>query len=263
MNIMKNLIFQYHLEVCASPELLDTYEQSGKISSERFKKYAEHIGADYEFATEPTYVTVGEYPRGEERYFEWFRLIYDDKYDEYDNILFVDHDIIPNTDKNIFDHIEGDINGVYESEWEGWSPWDNYNSADSAMKENILHIYSKMERMNYPIVNIFSPTPSQMMVVNTGVLILTREGRKILREELGDWKPYVDDSWTDKDNPLPTWISNDQYWFSWECAKKDIEVNCMDRRWNGKSIRDDVFHDNYFIHFQGIEERMRLVEMFK
>jgi hypothetical protein len=253
---MKNLIFQYHLDHPVK-EYNKIYAESGKISSSRFRKYAELIGAEYEFATEPTYVTVGEYPRGEELYFEWFRLIYDEKYEEYDNILFVDHDIIPNTTMNIFDHIEGDINGVYESEWETWAPWDNFSKYADRTKDDVVELYRKMERMNYPIVNIYEPTPSIMMIVNTGVLVLTKEGRKMLRENLGDWKKYVDDSWIDKDKPSSSWLSNDQFFFSWECALHDIEVHCMNKFWNGKyTYNEENYADSYFIHFQGCRDKL-------
>ena len=57
------------------------------------------------------------------------RLVYDKIYDDYDKLLFVDADIICNTEENIFDLMDCDVYGVFESDIEtsngrGYASWD-------------------------------------------------------------------------------------------------------------------------------------------
>lgn len=106
---MKNLVFQYYIPYEMNDKDIGGIEMpawahAGKRSAQA---YAQLCGA--------------EYILDHERYFEHIdprldstKIIFDEKWDEYDNILSIDLDMLISTKENIFDLITGDVAMVHE-----------------------------------------------------------------------------------------------------------------------------------------------------
>jgi hypothetical protein len=108
---MNNLIYQYYLPYKGHDK---GYNDPGKrmprwaeIGIDSARKYADSIGVKYILSDQP-------YMNSSINAFESFRLIFDKSFDQYDNILLLDVDMIVNTRENIFDLEVGDIAMVHE-----------------------------------------------------------------------------------------------------------------------------------------------------
>lgn len=129
---MHNLIYQYFI-----PYLDQTHlNESGiglpswvKIGADSAKKYADTIGAEYMFSDQ-------KYMFSTINVFESFRVIFDKKFDDYDNVFVLDVDTIVNTTESIFDIDIQDVAMVHELGVENRPPvpgasfdenfWKNY-----------------------------------------------------------------------------------------------------------------------------------------
>ncbi len=106
---MRNLIFQYYIPYEAGDAdmggfRLPEWAQGGSYSARR---YAEICGAEYELSNERYFKHLD--PR-----LDSLRIFYDEKYDEYDNILCLDLDMLIKTRENIFEKDIGDVAMVHE-----------------------------------------------------------------------------------------------------------------------------------------------------
>jgi len=119
---MKNLIFQYIIlsdTVDERGELggrkrSDVYREMADISRRSFEIYAKKLDCDYLFSEEQVLTKGHDNPVS--YLFECLRVIYDESFDKYDKVLFLDTDIVCNTSENIFDQSEAEVFGVYESD---------------------------------------------------------------------------------------------------------------------------------------------------
>lgn len=106
-----NLIYQYFIPY----QGVDAKYNDGaiglpnwaKIGMESAKKYANSIGAEYMFSDEI-------YMNSTLNVFESLRIVFDESFDKYDNILVLDIDMIINTSESIFDFKVNDIGLVHE-----------------------------------------------------------------------------------------------------------------------------------------------------
>ena len=110
---MKNLIYQYFVPytILLNPNENKTKEfpEWAKIGRESAKNYADTIGAEYMFQ-DKKYMNEKTL-----NVFESFRIIFDETFDEYDNILLLDIDMIVNTKEDIFKIKVDDIGMVHEA----------------------------------------------------------------------------------------------------------------------------------------------------
>lgn len=122
---MNNLIYQYYLPYKTNetkPKWVDIGVQSAK-------DYANTIGVEYMFHDKP-------WMNSSINVFESLRLIFDESFDQYDNILLLDVDMIVNTTENIFDIPVADVGMVHEHGVSNRTPvpgaafdytfWNNY-----------------------------------------------------------------------------------------------------------------------------------------
>src|SRR5882672_2044948 len=99
---MKTLVYQYYISQVKD----GTPPEWVNISVRKFKEYAKKHGSEYIFETHPRYSSF---------YFEHLYLIYKDYFQQFDKILYVDVDVIPeNLEENIFDIPFKDIAAVPE-----------------------------------------------------------------------------------------------------------------------------------------------------
>lgn len=106
---MSNLIFQYYIPYEAGDShyggvKMPSWAITGSISA---KNYADKIGAEYLLSHDRYFTHLD--PR-----LDSLRLFYDESFDEYDNILCLDLDMLVNTDENVFELDFEDVAMVHE-----------------------------------------------------------------------------------------------------------------------------------------------------
>ena len=227
----------------------ELYRRTADLSARSFSIYADKIGATHHYSTKQVFTKGCE--GSTSLLFECLRMVYDPLYDDYDKVLFVDADIICNTEENIFDVVEDgiDVTGVFESEIRtekdgGYNTWD-YN------KDTLKLLTDKYERNNIPVV----PTepqyrPSAVTTFNTGVLVWTKEARLKARERFDSWYDYMKDG---DEHGDPFWLNNDQPFISGQLMKHGFKVKSIDQKWNDTPTHwsDDRGYDMNFLHYTG------------
>ena len=237
----------------------DLYRQSSEISKKSFAIYADKIGAKHHFSTRQVY-TKGSSGAPQSYLYECLRVIYDPIYDEYDNVLFADSDIIANTNKNIFNLVDDhEMYGIYESEIRtgngcGYNSWDFKDEAFNQIK-------TKFDRLSLPIVGLDSPfRPSKFAMLNTGVVLWTKEGRMKARKNFDDWKVFFYDGLSNKDMP---WLNNDQPFISSQIIKHNMKLKCIGQTWNDTPNHYRSYEDwknQNFLHYTGGDGKVQLIE---
>lgn len=267
---MKNIIFQYmitdeRVDRRGSPKEWvngtrgDLYRESSEISKKSFAIYAKKIGVDHHFSTRQVY-TKGSSGAPRSYLYECLRVIYDPIYDKYDNVLFADSDIIANTEENIFDLVDDhEMYGIYESEIRTGNG-GGYNSWDFKDKQ-FEQIKTKFDRLGLPVRGLESPfRPSRFAMLNTGVVLWTKEGRMKAREHFDDWKIFFYDGLTHRDMD---WVNNDQPFISSQILKHDMKLKCIDQTWNDTPnhyLSYDDWKDQNFLHYTGGGGKVQLIE---
>lgn len=264
---MKNLIFQYIILNDAvdtergkigDRNRTDVYREMADISSRSFKIYADHIGAEHFFTTEA--LVTKDYSDSLSCYFEVLRLIYDTDFDAYDKVLFLDTDIVCNTFENIFDVSEAEVAGVFESDIKSDQP-GGYNAWDYDQK--LFKDYcEKFEANDCPIVPVFPPNePSRLMIMNTGVMVWTRDARIKAREKFDDWT-----KWQFGEPQKHMSINNDQPYISAQLMKHEFDVEGIDQTWNDTPTHyDDVEGkglQSNFLHYTGGGNKKVMIDQY-
>lgn len=266
---MKNAIFQY---MVVNPRIdeergeikgrkrSELYLECAHQSSLSFQDYAELVDADYFYSDEQVYTKDHDDPTA--LLFECLRVIYDPMFDEYDKVLFADTDIIANTTENIFDVCEeGDVWGVLESDivtanGGGYNSWDYKH-------ETYLNFAKKFQQHDCPIVPRFPPEnrKSKLTVLNTGVVVWSREARLRAREVFLHWT-----EWFYREPAFHMSIMNDQPYISGQLMKHDFDLVCLDQTWNDSphyKPYDKFFEVAKFCHYTGGEWKVDMLEHVK
>jgi len=265
---MKNAIFQYmvvnkRIDDERGPiqgrKRSELYLECAHESSVSFQEYAELIGADYHYSDEMVHCAGVDDPTA--LLFECLRVIYDPMFDQYDKVLFADTDIIVNTKDNIFDECEdGEVFGVLESDYVtesggGYNSWD-YKQAtyESFMRKFRAH--------GVPIVPVMPPNrPSKLTILNTGVVVWTREARLRAREVFMDWK-----DWYYEGPQEHMSVMNDQPFISGQLMKHDFDLVTIDQTWNDSphyATEEEFFKKAKFCHYTGGEWKIDMLRHVK
>ena len=262
---MKNLIFQYLIlsdsvdtsrKDIEGRKRTEVYKEITDISSRSFQIYAKKLGCDY-FFTNDQYVTKGHTDHLA-YFFEVLRIIYDESFDQYDKVLFLDTDIVCNTEENIFEESDAEVYGVFESDiitssGRGYNSWD--------FKESVfLDFQKKFEAHNCPIVPIFPPNqPSRLTIMNTGVLVWNREARIRARECFESWE-----DWAFR-GPQSGGLSVccDQPFISAQLMKHDFDIEGIDQKWNDTPTHYDTIQEGFksnFLHYTSGQNKLTLID---
>ena len=253
---MKNAIFQYMI---VNPRVDEErgkiegrtrsklYQECAFASSQSFQQYAELIDADYYYSDEQVFTKGDEDPTA--LLFECLRVIYDPMFDQYDKVLFADTDIIVNTEENIFDVCEdGDVWGVLESDiithnGGGYNSWDYKGST-------YRNFVAKFQMHDVPIVPSLPPSrPSKLTILNTGIVVWSREARLRAREVFMDWK-----EWFNAEPKFHMSVMNDQPFISGQLMKHDFDLVTLDQTWNDSphyATEDEFFEKAKMCHYTG------------
>ena len=233
------------------------YSECADISRKSFEIYADKIGADYLYSDQAVY-TKDEYERDTTVcLFECLRLIYDPIFDEYDNVFFADTDIVVNTDESIFDIHEGDVTGILESDIRtatggGYNGWDY---KESTYNDQVR----KFEHHGIPITPAMPPNrPSKIQIMNTGVVVWSKQARLRAREVFDDWK-----EWYFEGPQIHMSLMNDQPYLSGQFVKHDFDLNLiLDQTWNDSphyATEDEFFEKAKMCHYTGGEWKVDMI----
>lgn len=277
--MMKNIIFQYLVVDDAVDERGDIngrkrselYKEMADISRTSFEKYADIIGCEYMYSDERVFTKDKGYPQDSTALlFECLRVVYDPYFDQFDKVLFADTDIVVNTKENIFDISDAEVYGVLESDIRtevdgGYNAWD--------FKESIyLDYVEKHDMHNCPIIPSFgigTKFDSKITIMNTGVVVWTKEARLRARELFDDWEPWCcPDKFDPNAKVHHTSIRNDQPFISAQFMKHDFDIESVDQKWNDTPTHyNDPQHwidtgKSYFLHYTGGDQKAIMVDLY-
>jgi hypothetical protein len=231
------------------------YEEVAKISRESFEKYAERIDATHIYSNKR--VATEGHGCSTSLLHECARVWLDPIFDQYDNLLFADTDIVVNTDENIFDLMESgaDVYGVLESDFVtasggGYNSWDGPGDTyDNFCRKFSLH--------DCPIVPVMPPNrPSKITIMNTGVVLWTKEARLRARELFLPWEEWC------YSGDFHMSIMNDQPYISAQLMKHDFDIETIDQTWNDSphyASEEEFFQKARFCHYTGGEWKVDMV----
>lgn len=227
-----NLIYQCHL---------NGLPKWAFHSVDSINKYAKKIGVAHEFAKTSKLKGLDESIRMH-LYFNILNLIYDKKFDRYDDILYLDTDVLADPDaENIFDIPKKknvDVVGVYEKALGNSGP--GFNNPDIKKL-----FYAKYERFEIPIIR------KNIHQINTGVILFTKKGRLKARERFDDWIPWASD-------PIHrSVIDNDQPFLNAMFEKYQFNVMAIDDIWNMPAtwFSSHPCPKSNFYHFSGTAKK--------
>ena len=235
----------------------DLYNRVAAISKESFEQYAKLIGADHVYSSER--IATKGHGCSTSMLFECMRVIYDPMFDQYDNLLFVDTDIVCNTTENIFDVCEAgaDVYGVLESDIVTASG-GGYNSWDYKGK-TYDDFVAKFKQHGAPVLPTLPPSrPSKLTIVNTGVVIWTKEARLKARELFDPWE-----DWCYGKPEYHMSIMNDQPYISAMLGKYEFDMECLDQTWNDSphyKTEQEFFDKAKFCHYTGGDWKVDMVK---
>ena len=237
---MKNLVVQYYLGGG-----MPTWANVSKYS---IQKYCERFDIEYEFHGKPI---MKDLPAP---HFENLFLLYDDKYDEYDNILYLDIDIVDRKmNQNIFDFEVDDVGAVQDRflvELEGpdkeraaykkltyENGWFNFEiDAHNAIREKYGDFKWKT-----------SPTYKPLdQFVNTGLLLWSKKGREKAKKLFTSVQEYVRIDFGP--TPAHKFQGLDQLYINWQFAINDFKITELPREWNNQEWNKPNLV-NQFVHF--------------
>ena len=231
---MKTLIYQYYSG--------GSVPRWAHISVAKFKEYAERHNREHLFSTEA---------HTENHYFGHTRLLYDSLFEQYDKVLYVDVDIVPeNMDANIFDeHIE-DVGAIPEYNAPGLQAVPYY------ALPNVEAYYRKVAPgFNIPVVQPRSVVAPYLMF-NSGVLLYSHAGRKKARDTFLHWKKW-NQSTKGKIMPLDQTYITGQITKNLNYTELDLKWNCFPRY---KFHEGQTPAEMNFIHYTGGETKKKLIE---
>ena len=231
------------------------YREVADISRTSFEEYAKKIGADHVYSDERV-VTKG-HGCSTSLLHECARVWLDPMFDQYDNLLFVDTDIVVNTEENIFDVMESgaDVYGVLESDFVtanggGYNSWDY-------KEDNYRDFCRKFDLHDCPIVPVMPPNrPSKLTIMNTGVVLWSKEARLRARELFMNWEDWC------YTGDFHMSIMNDQPYISAQLMKHEFDVETIDTTWNDSphyATEREFFENAKFCHYTGGEWKVDMV----
>jgi lipopolysaccharide biosynthesis glycosyltransferase len=221
------------------------------VSSDTIKKYADKVGADYNFSTTVQMPGLNKF-NPMHRYFNILNIIYNDWFDQYDDILYVDCDVIADSEAdNIFEipkakHL--DVIAISEKHVNGgdYSPGFHINHK---IKKDFIDLYN-----NYGIDVFHNGKRKEILQYNTGVVLFTKKGRKKFRKNV----PY--DEWINwvNSNGNSSYLGNDQPFLNFVFEKYKFNVKDIDDKWNMPAtwFRTNPCPKSHFYHFSGGDSKM-------
>lgn len=275
---MNNIIFQY-LVVNENVDKRgdingrkrsDLYLEMADISRRSFEIYAKEIGCEYLYSDERVF-TKGHGCAASTLY-ECLRVIYDPYFDQFDKVLFADTDIVVNTKENIFDVSDAEVYGVLESDIKTERGGGGYNAWDFN-KDTYQDYFEKFSQHDMPMIPSFGighSFDSKLTILNTGVVVWTKEARLKARELFSNWEEWCyPKAYGLKEHHMS--ICNDQPYISANLMKHNFDLESIPQMWNdtpphykdpNKWIEGKGDRKCYFLHYTGGDHKAIMVEQY-
>ena len=214
---MTNLVYQCYLSNPPTPKFV-------KISTDSLKFYADKVGADYIFTRKSKLEKITDSIVN--RYFNILNIIYDPWFDQYDDILYVDCDVIADSRAdNIFKIPKAawvDVLAISEKRIDGAHMHPGFH--DPEIAKTFIEKY-KFHGMDDPFLNGKRKVIRQM---NTGVVLFTKKGRlkfrKLVKET--EWQSWATEC------PMHTALMVDQPFVNAVFDKYKFNVIDLNDTWN-------------------------------
>ena len=187
---MKNLIFQYYIPYEMNDKDMGGVEMPewAKAGSRSAQAYAKHCGAEYLLDHERYFQELD--PR-----LDSIKIIFDEKYDDYDHILSIDLDMLihSRTKENIFELDIGDVAMVHELGVHTGGPagWMR-RVMDAPLYQRGILAYGKHrfgKDWMFPKSKLYPD--ERFRYLNGGLQLWSREGRQKAREHFTSVDHYV------------------------------------------------------------------------
>jgi hypothetical protein len=230
-----NLIYQYYIG--------DEVPQFAKISRFTLSEYADKYGHEYLFST-TQYLpeeTHDNWKMGA-KFFDIIRVYMDPYFDQYDQVLFADVDVIASLSApDIFEYRPKHIAGWTEQKHPNGIAGPGYPKGSDKYQQ----IESAFKEFDAPMVESVSPH-AYTRILNSGVLLFSKEARILAREKFDDWRKWYNRKYR-------PWITLDQLYLSAMFNKYGFDVKELSNEWN---ITPSWFPANsdlngWFYHFSG------------
>ena len=241
----------------------ELYKRTASLSIKSFASYAKRIGVRHHYSTK-AWLTKDKKDMGSGLlpFFEVLRIVYDPMYDDFDDLLFVDTDVIANTREDIFKHadVKGvQVAGVFENDIEtanggGYNSWDFHSDQLKKVSDKYARSDMPVTPNKWSLKRIRHPEHGDMhsalTVMNTGVMVWTKEARLHAREVFDDWYAYMVDG--EKHNEA-LWLNNDQFFISGQFVKHGFDMKPLHQTWNDTPTHwhDERGYKNKFLHYTG------------
>lgn len=229
---MKNLIYQFW------EGNLSTGNAAGV---QLMEEYAKRIGVEYVFELNPTWPKEARVQRKNlgryNPHYGAFKPIFDLSFDDYDNILFCDTDVVPVDicNENIFEEFNEEI-GICE-EWMQPSLRTKHNMG-GINNANDNRWYDVIQK-NYGF-ELYRDSVGRPRVFNSGMVLYSKEGREKARQCFKDFKQYCD---LMSRSGLPPFYQGDQNYLNAMLPQFDWQL--MDYKWNSQIFfKPDTNGDN-------------------
>lgn len=230
---MKNVIYQYWD---------GNVRPSAQYGSDCMRAYSERIGADYVFDRNRNFGK--KYALGRVApYYGCFVPVYDDKYLEYDNVLFCDTDIFPveGLTENIFETFDGELAMAQEP----LQP--QYRFDEKLKKQCNWRTETRWQTLVRDKYGCKVPCDDQArpLVYNSGVVLYSNAGLRKCREQFKPFKEYVD--MVDRDSLCGGKVyGTDQGYLHAMAFAMDINFVELDVEWNRCITWDPYDEGNAF-----------------
>ena len=232
---MKNLLFQYYIPYESFDSdmggvTMPDWAQSGSRSAQR---YAALCGAEYELSHDRYFDHLD--PR-----LDSLRLFYDERFDEYDNILCLDLDMLIRSKENLFDIPVGDVAmvhelGVHTGGPSGWL----LNVMNPPLHERGIIAYGKHVFGNdwmFPKSKLYPQEKFRYM--NGGLQLWTKQGRLKAREHFTSVDHYTLHTRYTEQMYINLQLSQPIF----EVTELPTEWNRMPYQWKGRQPDGKINH---------------------
>jgi len=249
---MKNLIYQYWDG--------DIPEQC-RASVANMSAYAKRIGAEYLFEDNPRFVTDLGNPMN--YFYGALKPIYDDRFLEYDNVLYVDTDVftVSGLTESIFDGFDGQV-GICTEPFQPEYRKSSDKSIDNAW------ICGRMDELWASLVKErwgcdIPRTPEGLpMVYNAGVVLWSNSGLRHARKSFVPFREYIDlieNSELMQNQAVSSFYAHDQNYLHAMLCVSGIDYVELSNDWNAivhfytagdnkDAVDDPRTQDTKFVH---------------
>lgn len=240
---MTNLIYQYW----------DGEMNTGAIHGAKvMEEYARRIGVEYLFEHNPRFRNdLGAYSA----HYGQFKIIYDDFFSKYDNVLFADTDVFPidGLSEDIFAEFDGDL-GICTEPYQPEARLVSKNHINSTNDEKWAAAIKSKWGVDLP-----RNEKKLLKVYNSGVVLYSKTGIQKMRKEFIPFHDYVRFV---QSRGLPDFYASDQGYIHAMMGITNIRYKEMDNGWNSyvhyigdpnlkpRPINDMRTSDTKFVHVQ-------------